>query len=174
MEFIDESCIWEIMDDYRSFAYGAVEDMMLAAFLKIGRLFSDETEIPEEPVHGLSPFVLQKIREHADEGNLEEWLRAGDSGEKAQCLLDFLNVSRLQMKSLRARFPRAYTKWSKEDDAALLDEYRRQSETGLPIRWGELSGRFGRNPNALRLRLEHLGEDLEADASRSRRSGRGR
>ena len=174
MEFIDESCIWEILDDYRPFAYEAVEETMMAAFLKIGRLFSEETEIPDKPVYGLTPFVLQQIREHAVEGNLEEWLKAGSSGEKAQCLLDFLNVSRLQMKSLRARFPRAFTKWSEEDDAALLDEYRRQSETGLPVRWGELSERFGRNPNALRLRLEHLGEDLGADTSRSRRSGRGR
>ena len=158
MEFIDESCIWEILDDYRPFAYGVVEETMMAAFLKIGQLFSEETEIPDKPVYGLSPFVLQQIREHAVEGNLEEWLKAGSSGEKAQCLLDFLNVSRLQMKSLRARF----------------DEYRRQSETGLPVRWGELSERFGRNPNALRLRLEHLGEDLGADTGRSRRSGRGR
>lgn len=174
MESIDECFIWEILDDYRSSAYEAVEKMMLAAFLKIGRLFSEETEIPEEPVYGLSPFVLQQIRKHAIEGNIEEWLKVGDFGEKSQCLLDFLNVSSLQMKSLRTLFPRAFTKWSEEDDAALLDEYRRQSEAGLPIRWGELSGRFGRNPNALRLRLEHLGEDLGADAGRSRRAGRGR
>ena len=169
MDFIDELCIWENLDDYRSSAYEAVDNMMLAAFLEIGRLFSEKTEIPEEPVHGLSPCVLQQIRKHATEGNLEQWLKAGDPGEKAQCILDFLNLTRLQRKSLRTRFPRAFTKWTEEDDTALLEGYRQQKEAGHPVLWNELSDRFGRNPNALKLRLEHLGEDLGASAGRSRR-----
>lgn len=166
-----ESRIREILDDYRSFAYNHLDDLMQAAYLEIGRVLSEGTDIPPRSIHGLSPLVLRLIRKHALDGNLEEWLMAGGPGEKERCLLDFLNYGSLQMKSFRARFPRAFTKWTEEEDAALLDEYKQQSGSGRPIRWGEMSDRLGRNPNALKLRLEHLGENLGADAGRSRRPG---
>ena len=141
---------------------------MQAAFLEIGETLSGEPDVMTHSVRGLSPFALRRIFQHTHDGDLEKWLETDNSGEKEQCLLDFLNLGRLQMKSLQARFPRAFTKWTEEEDQALLDEYKRHSKEYRTIHWSELSDQFGRNPNALKLRLEYLGKNLGADAGRSR------
>ncbi len=170
-----DSRIREILDDYRSLAYKTLDDMMQEAYLEIGRVLSEGTDpTPARSIHGLSPFVLRQIRKHTDDGDLEKWLTSSGPGEKEQCLLDFLHFGSLQMKSVRARFPRAFTKWTEEEDESLLEAYHEQLEMKHPVRWGDLSDRLGRNPNALKLRLERLGENLGSNAGHSRRAGTGR
>ena len=55
-----------------------------------------------------------------------------------------------RMARIRTRFPRAYERWSSEED----DELRRLHEAG----WDEtdLADRFGRQPSAIRSRIEKL------------------
>ena len=76
------------------------------------------------------------------------------------------------MQELRARFPRAFTKWVAEEDQTLLAQYQDATAQGQKVNWGALAGRFGRNVNAIKLRLEHLGVNLGPDAGQPRRSTR--
>jgi hypothetical protein len=64
-----------------------------------------------------------------------------------------------QVTEIRRKHPRAYARWTPEDDAALLDATR----AGHGI--DSLVGTFGRQPGAIRSRLARLGVQLD-DAER--------
>lgn len=164
-----EARIQTILDEQRAQAHDALDDLMYESFLEIGALLS-APDTPARAVAGLSPRTLQLIRQHHDAGDLAEWLAAGAGGTKSICISQFLNLNALQMQELRARFPRAFTKWAAEEDQTLLAQYQDATAQGQKVNWGALAGRFGRNVNALKLRLEHLGVDLGPDAGHSRRS----
>lgn len=174
-----EARIQTILDEQRAQAHDALDDLMYESFLEIGALLTASAGGPAAPgpadtparaVAGLSPRTLQLIRQHHDAGDLAEWLAAGAGGNKSTCISQFLNLNALQMQELRVRFPRAFTKWADEEDAALLAQYQETTAQGQKVNWGVLAGRFGRNVNALKLRLEHLGVNLGPDAGHSRRS----
>ncbi len=164
-----EARIQTILDEQRAQAHDALDDLMYESFLEIGALLS-APDTPARAVAGLSPRTLQLIRQHHDAGDLAEWLAAGAGGTKSICISQFLNLNALQMQELRARFPRAFTKWAAEEDQALLAQYQDATAQGQKVNWGALAGRFGRNVNAIKLRLEHLGVNLGPDAGHSRRS----
>ncbi|MEG4028886.1 MULTISPECIES: hypothetical protein [unclassified Microcoleus] len=56
-----------------------------------------------------------------------------------------------QNEKIRQKYPRAYVKWSQDEDENLKKEYA----SGQQI--GELAQRFQRQPSAIRLRLQKLG-----------------
>ena len=174
-----EARIQTILDEQRAQAHDALDDLMYESFLEIGALLSAPAggsaapeAAPARAVAGLSPRTLQLIRQHHDAGDLAEWLAAGAGGTKSICISQFLNLNALQMQELRARFPRAFTKWAAEEDQTLLAQYQDATAQGQKVNWGALAGRFGRNVNAIKLRLEHLGVNLGPDAGQPRRSTR--
>lgn len=174
-----ETRISAILDEHRALAHDTLDDLMHEAFLEIGALLlapaggsAAPEAAPARAVAGLSARTLQLIRQHHDAGDLAEWLTTGAGGNKSTCISQFLNLNALQMQELRARFPRAFTKWADEEDQTLLAQYQDATAQGQKVNWGALAGRFGRNVNALKLRLEHLGVDLGPDAGQPRRSTR--
>ena len=56
-----------------------------------------------------------------------------------------------QNEKIRQKYPRAYVKWSQDEDENLKKEYASCQQIG------ELAQRFQRQPNAIRLRLQKLG-----------------
>ncbi|MEG4802355.1 hypothetical protein QUB63_20880 [Microcoleus sp. ARI1-B5] len=83
---------------------------------------------------------------------------ASRGGEINQQLGSGLNADRknadrakTQNEKIRHKYPRAYVKWSREEDENLQKEYA----SGQQI--GELAQRFERQPSAIRSRLQKLG-----------------
>ena len=174
-----EARIQSILDEQRALAHDALDDLMHEAFLEIGTLLSTPVAdtgapeaTPDRSVGGLSPRTLQLIRQHHGAGDLAEWLTTGAGGTKSICISQFLNLNALQMQELRSRDPRAFLKWTDEEDKALLSQYQETTAQGARTDWGALARQFGRNANALRLRLEHLGVDLGPEAGQPRRNRR--
>ena len=162
--------IQQILDEQRSLAYDALDDLMYEAFLEVGHVLTENGDADQpQAVGGLSSYALRQIRQHVADGNLAEWLSAGADGDKSLYLRDFLNFNKLQMDELRVRYPRAFSKWT--EDEALLVCYRQEAQQGQKIPWGQIAKQLQRNPNAIRLRLEHLGINLGSDAGRQRRQG---
>ncbi len=179
-----EALIQEVLDEHRSLAHGALDDLMYEAFLEIGRILNTpDSDAPGEAqagslapapiqaVSGMSAFALRQIQHHAAAGDLADWLAGGADKDKCLYLRDFLNLGKLQAEELRQRYPKAFTKWTDDQDQALLAEYQRAAEGGRRVDWKKLSEPFGRNVNAIKLRLERLGVDLGAEAGHSRRPG---
>lgn len=171
-----EAVIQGILDEHRSMAYIALDDLMYEAFQKLGKALAetgnlDASETSGRRQYGFSDFALRQIRQHTEAGDLTDWLAAGADGDKMLYLRDFLNLSKLESDEFRRRYPRAFTKWTPDQDEALLAAYRVIVDGGGRVQWREFSRRFERNPNAIKLRLEHLGVDLGADAGHSRRPG---
>ncbi len=175
-----EARIQEILDEHRSLAHGALDDLMYEAFLEIGRILNTPEEAAGEsqagsvpaPVHsvgGLSSFALRQIQHHTAAGDLADWLAGGADKDKCLYLRDFLNLGKLQAEELRLRYPKAFTKWTDDQDQALLANYMQAAEGGRSVNWKQLSEPFGRNVNAIKLRLERLGIHLGAEAGHSRR-----
>ena len=173
-----EARIQAILNEQRALAHDALDDLMHEAFLEIGALLSAPdgagapAAAPAPTVAGLSSRTLQMIRQHHDAGDLAEWLTSGAEGNKSTCISQFLNLNAMQMQELRVRFPRAFMKWTDDEDRALLSLYQEATAQGKKVGWGELARTFGRNANALRLRLEHLGVDLGDEAGQPRRNRR--
>jgi len=69
--------------------------------------------------------------------------------------IDFLRKSQklksFNLEKIRQQYPKAYTKWSSEDDELLQNKY----DAGVSV--AELSQFFQRQPGAIRSRLEKLG-----------------
>ena len=177
-----EARIREVLDEHRSLAHGALDDLMYEAFLEIGRILNTPEEaagdnqagsapVPAMPVGGLSAFALRQIQHHAAAGDLADWLAGGADKDKCLYLRDFLNLGKLQAEELRLRYPKAFTKWTDDQDQALLANYREATEGGRSVNWRQFCEPFGRNVNAIKLRLERLGINLGAEAGHSRRPG---
>ena len=166
-----EVSVRQILDRQRALAHDALDDLMYESFLEIGQLLGETAATPGRAVGGLSAFALLQIRQHFLSGDLKDWLMAGADGDKTLYLRDFLNFNMLQMNELKQRYPRAFTKWTPEEDAALLARYQQDSEGGKRVPWGRIARDLGRNPNAVPLRLGYLGIDLGPESGRPRRAG---
>ncbi len=77
----------------------------------------------------------------------------GDRSEINQKLGSAVNaeITKNQNEKIRQKYPRAYIKWSREEDEKLKDEYA----SGQQI--GELAKKFQRQSSAIRSRLQKLG-----------------
>ena len=160
--------ITDMMAPHRSIAYDAVTDIMLEAFEELSDYLNDEHLSGAEgwtfnrQVCGFRPEQMEKIYEMAKSGEPVVWLTGLTEGEKFALMMAFMDWDRLRMKEFRNRYPRSFTKWEPAEDEALLEMYPQRTS------WRELSSHFGRNVNAVKLRLQHLGVDLGAEAGRAR------
>jgi len=68
--------------------------------------------------------------------------------------LAFLDLNALNNSVFRMKYPNAFQKWSEEDDKALVRLYNEG------MTWADLSLKFGRNMNALKIRLQSLGYEV--------------
>ena len=170
-----ETEILEIISPLRSAALDAVEDLMNDAFMQVGELLARACSESGKPLIfnrqacGLAPFLLKQLYEHAAAGTLESWLVENAGDDRYRKISDFLDLYRIQLDGFRSRYPKAFQKWTPEDDAALLSLYHQAADGGRKVRWQELERRFGRNGNALRLRLGRLGVDLGEESGTPRR-----
>ena len=158
----------EILSSHRKVADEAVADVMLDAFREVGA-FLAETEEAEGAVlefdkgaGAFKPEDLEKVLVHWRKQDLVEWFIGLSELERTTLMSRFLDYDRMRIQEFRARYPKAFMKWSAEEDAELSAMYSGQCS------WREMSAHFGRNTNALKLRLERLGFDLGANAGRSR------
>jgi hypothetical protein len=168
-----ETQIQQILDEHRSLANEALDDFLYEAFLEVGALLTKtgDSDGPIRAAGGLSSHALQRIREHVAAGDLADWLSVGADGDKSLYIRDFLNLGRLQAEELRARYPRAYSKWTDAEDEALLSSYQQVAQPGQRIPWSRMAEQLGRNPNALKIRLGHLGVDLGPETAHPRWTG---
>ena len=165
----------EILSPLRSAAVDAVEDLMTEAFIQVGALLLCTSREAgralsfDRQACGLSSYLLKQIYDHAAAGTLEDWLVADAAKDRYRKVSDFLDMYRMQREDLRIRFPRAFQKWTPEEDAELLRPYHAATDGGRKVRWREFVQPFGRNENAVKLRLERLGIDLGDDSGMPRR-----
>ncbi|MEG4166500.1 MULTISPECIES: hypothetical protein [unclassified Microcoleus] len=83
----------------------------------------------------------------------------GDRNSQAESSAERNKAARpktYDVEKIRQKYPRAYVKWSREEDEKLKNEYA----SGQPI--GELAKKFQRQPSAIRSRLQKLAETAEA------------
>lgn len=169
-----ETRLRELLGSHRSMAFEAVEDLMHDAFLEIGCILTGEEGSPQPQLPagkyfcGLSSTTLIRIRQHFEQEDLSEWLASGADGSKTRLLQEFMDLDRLRREDFRARYPRAFQKWSPEEDAWLLEEFGKSRTQDGRIRWDELTDKCHRNTNALKIRLARLGIDLGSEAGRPR------
>lgn len=180
--------IQRILDIHRCEAYEAVRVIMANAFQKIARVLLTEERLAgsditfDKMVCGLSADAMKDILRHGENGDGKEWLEGlfmenpskPIGGQALRLLMEFLDFERMRMASFKAKYPNAFLKWKSEDDERLLKEYGealvRNGGTNITRSdWNRLSADFGRNVNAIRLRLGDLGLDLGKDAGQSRR-----
>ena len=158
---------------WRETAYRDVCGQMADCLINLGRIMSviEEGEMDiltiDRPVAGFTTTMLKRIKEAYDDGQIEDWLESVSEGEKAELLMAFLNFDHLKMENFKSRYPNAFRKWTEDEDSELLEAYNSSPDK---IRWDTLSKRFGRNANALKLRLEKLGIELGVDSGRPRYS----
>ena len=113
-------------------------------------------------VCGLSRETLRSVASY--NGMIEEWLEASEAAVRNKLLLEFIGADKMRMESFMARYPKAFSKWSEDED----DELRKRFEQGCS--WSNLSDFFGRNENAIKLRLQKFGYDLGSESGRPRRA----
>ena len=160
--------IRDVMAPHRSIAYDAVTDIMLEAFEELSDVLNEKDLSGEEgwtfnrSVCSFRPEQVEKIMEIGKFREPVVWLSSLTEGEKMAMMMAFMDWDRLRMQEFRDKYPRSFTKWEPAEDEALLEMYSRR----LP--WQAISGHFGRNVNAVKLRLQHLGVDLGAEAGRAR------
>ena len=102
----------------------------------LGRLSEEMAVIP----HRLQEAVASRG------GKINQPLGSGLNAEPKNA-----DRSKTQNEKIRQKYPRAYVKWSREEDENLQNEYA----SGQQI--GELVKRFQRQPSAIRSRLRKLG-----------------
>ena len=141
---------------YRCMALDSLEQTLKEGLEEIGRtLYVAGAEAGEDLEFdsgfcGLSPQNVETIFRNFSSGWTSEYLDTLSEGEKAGLILAFLGSDSLRMSRLRFRFPKAFSKWTDEEDSELL----RRNAAGESL--GSISRAMGRNPNALRMRLEKL------------------
>lgn len=163
----------EILEEGRRIIDDAVDDLMTEAFDRICTLIKDREEESGRTVTfngslcGLSKQMLEEIYRQSENGPVADWILGGADGKKVRLRMDFLNYDRMRILDFKASYPRAFTKWTEEEDAEVLRLYREAvacSANGARLPWTSISKRLGRNVNAVKLRLEHLGVNLGHDA----------
>ena len=168
-EISEEAVLFQdALAKYRSIAYDAVTDIMLEAVEELSGLLNDKEIAGEEgwsfnrSVCGFKPEQMEKICTIVNAGGPVTWLSCLTEGEKNGLMMSFLDWDRLRMQEFRSRYPKSFTKWEPAEDEALLEMYAHKPS------WRAMSSHFGRNINAIKLRLQHLGVDLGAEAGRAR------
>lgn len=154
-----------VLAPHRGIAYDALTDILLDALADVAEVFKSENVEAWEfdrTVCGFRPDVMEKISLCRDAEHLLHWVSGMSEQDRISMLMAFLDWDRVRMNDFRAKYPNSFTKWSAEDDDALMDMFAAGSS------WRTLSNHFGRNINAIKLRLQHLGVDLGAEAGRSR------
>ena len=150
----------ELIESQREVAIEALIEIMTETYSAVGRMIvesedkSGEKFVCSKSVAGLSAAQLTTLVEKTRSGDLLEWFRTMDSFELVTMASDFAYFEKLRREAFRQKFPSSFKKWSSEDDALLKDLY----ESGR--HWDEISSFFGRNVNAVKLRLQKLGYDL--------------
>ena len=157
-----------VLAPHRSIAYDALTDIMMDALRDVSEWMNadecsglDGWEFDRD-VCGFRQEQLEKVYISGGGDRLLQWVAGMQEQDRLSLLMSFLDWDRLRMNDFRTRYPNSFLKWSGSDDEALLEMYSSGSS------WRTLSNHFGRNVNAIKLRLQHLGIDLGADAGRSR------
>lgn len=152
----------------RSIAYDALTDILMDSLTAVAETL--DTELTPEyegwefdrAVCGFRPEQMEMLVKNGSPERLLRWFSVLSEQEKMALLIPFLDWDRLRMSEFRTRYPNSFLKWSAADDETLLEMY------GTGSSWQTLSGHFGRNVNAVKLRLQHLGIDLGPDSARPR------
>ncbi|MCQ2141705.1 MAG: hypothetical protein MJY83_05105 [Bacteroidales bacterium] len=158
-----------VLEVQRCVTYESVEDIIMETFYELGQLIMTQEKVQgadlafRKSICGLPVDVLKDIREHAYAEDIPEWVSMGADGKRARLLLSFLDTNRLSQEDFRSKFPKAYAKWSEEDDSTLMQMWSEGQS------WPNMSNVLQRNVNALKLRLEKLGVNLGKDAGVPRR-----
>lgn len=157
----------EIMGSHRALAYDALTDVMLDAFTEMCTALTEEPAATGETAGVVGPtgFTARDIRlikEHFEQDDLPVWLTEMDEAERDRLVEAFLDLDGKRWRAFRTKYPQSFTKWTEDADQELLTLY----SNGMG--WSELSSHFGRNTNAIKLRLGKLGIDLGPAAGRSR------
>ena len=157
-----------IVGMHRNVAYDALTDILFDALCDVSawlNAYGDDEAVEWEvdrQVCGFSREQLVKVLSGTDEGKIRLMLAEMPEFERLSLIMSFLNWDSLRIQNFRSRYPNSFMKWSPEDDEALMEMYSAGKS------WRALSDRFGRNINAVKLRLQHLGVDLGAEAGRPR------
>ena len=160
--------VGEVLAPHRSVAYDAVTDIMLDALTELSEYLNGVGEeagdglLFDRPVCGFRPEQLEKVCAMGKENKLVSWMSVLPEVERMALMMSFLDWDRLRLQEFRQKYPKSFTKWEADEDEALLEMYPKKKS------WRELSSHFGRNVNAVKLRLQHLGVDLGAEAGRAR------
>ena len=160
--------VQDVLAPHRSVAYDAVTDIMLEALEEVAGLLDDKEVAGEDgwsfnrSVCGFKPEQLEKISTMGKAGGPAVWLSCLTEGEKMAMMMAFMDWDRLRMQEFRSKYPKSFMKWEPDEEEALLEMYAHKPS------WRALSSHFGRNINAIKLRLQHLGVDLGAEAGRAR------
>lgn len=157
-----------VLAPHRSIAYDALTDVLMDALEEVVFILNGEASGADEGLEfdkrtcGFRPEQLERIAKCENPEKLLHWVSGMSEQERLSLLMAFLNWDEIRMREFRARFPNSFVKWSSSDD----DELRRMYASGST--WRSLSNHFGRNVNAIKLRLQHLGIDLGAEAASAR------
>jgi len=157
-----------VLTPHRSIALDALTDIMMEALTEVGQVLNSELGPGDEGwdfdrmVCGFRPEQMENILSYAESENLIQWVSTMSEQDRLSLLMAFLNWDRMRMNDFRSRFPNSFTKWTPSDDEALLEMY------GAGRSWQVMSEHFGRNINAVKLRLQHLGVDLGAESAHTR------
>ena len=157
-----------VLAPHRGIAYDALTDVLMDALEEVLFLLNGEASGADEGLEfdkrvcGFRPEQMERISKCENPEKLLHWVSGMAEQERLSLLMVFLNWDEIRMREFRARFPNSFMKWNPSDD----EELRRMYATGST--WRALSNHFGRNVNAIKLRLQHLGIDLGADAASSR------
>ena len=157
-----------VLAPHRGIAYDALTDVLMDALEEVVFLLNGEASGADEGLEfdkrvcGFRPEQMERISKCENPEKLLHWVSGMAEQERLSLLMVFLNWDEIRMREFRARFPNSFMKWNPSDD----EELRRMYATGST--WRALSNHFGRNVNAIKLRLQHLGIDLGADAASSR------
>ena len=168
-EISEEAVLFQdALAPHRSVAYDAVTDIMLEALEELAGLLNDKEIAGEDgwafnrSVCGFKPEQMEKVCTIGKAGGPATWLSCLTEGEKMAMLMSFMDWDRVRMQEFRSRYPKSFMKWEPAEEEALLEMYAHRPS------WRALSSHFGRNINAIKLRLQHLGVDLGAEAGRAR------
>jgi len=147
--------IVQVMEENRECAFNVIDEIMLGTFMEVGEAVAEAGDDPfgdmKGRLSGFSKSLLQEVADHYADSSLEVWI----TGERRTDLqIAFLNYSQLTLKNFCEKYPRAYSKWSEDDDTQLASLYKEGAG------WSEMTNLLQRNENALKIRLQKLGFDV--------------
>lgn len=144
-----------ILDDGRHEAMMRIEDIEKEVFERIAKEIAEEESRSGKTMNlakGLLGMKAESIREIC-----EEYRKSGDlcsytRGDKRSSLvMEFLNFDRMRVRMFKTRYPKAFMKWSKDEEDRLC-EMMKAGES-----FEAMSRAFKRNINSIKLHLDRLG-----------------